>query len=77
MYYHYETESPSLLFVEGKGEDRQVMEFPYSIHRVAMTGLAFTNVDNQHLLKRMTLARLLADAMCLHRAELLIEVRQG
>jgi len=68
--------TPSLVFME----DGEETEFPYSIHRIIMPTLA---IDDPHggrvridLLKKLTLARLLADAMCLHNAELLIEVTQ-
>jgi hypothetical protein len=55
------------------------MEFPYSIHRVLMMSLAVEGPsDGQErvsLLKKLTLARLLADAMVYREAELLIEVK--
>lgn len=58
-------------------------EFPYSIHRIVMTAMgsdsnsATLNVGRIKLLKKLTLARLLADAMGYHRCGMLIEVKKG
>jgi len=76
MYFR-DQPTPALIFME----DGEETEFPYSIHRVIMPTLA---IEDPHvgaqvrieLLKKLTLARLLADAMGLHKAELLIEVTQ-
>jgi hypothetical protein len=70
--YFSEDPTPSLIFVDESDE----VEFPYSIHRIVMVGMAWSK-RSDNLLKKLTLARLLADAMGYREAELLIEVKRG
>jgi hypothetical protein len=79
VYYCEQSGRPTLLFRDGD-EGHRYESYPYAVHRTLLTALSASEAPEKELMqlvKKLTLARLLADAAGLHKAEILVTVKVG